>query len=181
MRNFSLAAVSHSAMFLHCTKRGPHGGHMQRRKFLTFLGGAAAWPFAARAQKPAMPVIGFLNSGLSHGYTVALTGFKQGLKDRGYIEGQNVAIEYRWAEGKNERLPALAAELVGRKVAVMAVNTAALLPATKATKTIPIVFVSSVDPVKLGVVASLQPTGRKRHRRDKPECRCRFEAAGIAA
>lgn len=132
---------------------------MRRREFISFIGSAvAAWPLAVRAQQP-IPVVGFLNSGLSAGYTVATSGFKQGLKDGGYVEGQNVAIEYRWAEGKDERLPALAADLVARKVAVMAVNTAALLPATKATKTIPIVFVSSVDPVKLGVVASLNRPG----------------------
>ena len=132
---------------------------MRRREFIKAIAGSAvAWPLAARAQQP-VPVIGFLNSGLSGGYTVATSGFKQGLKDGGYVEGQNVAIEYRWAEGKNERLPALAAELVARKVAVMVVNTAALLPATKATKTIPIVFISSVDPVKLGAVASLNRPG----------------------
>lgn len=132
---------------------------MRRREFISFIGSAvAAWPLAARAQQP-MPVIGFLNSGLSAGYTAATSGFKQGLKEGGYIAGQNVAIEYRWAEGKDELLPALAADLVARKVAVMCVNTAALLPATKATKTIPIVFVSSVDPVKLEVVASLNRPG----------------------
>ena len=132
---------------------------MRRREFISFIGSAvAAWPLAARAQQP-MPVIGFLNSGLSAGYTVATSGFKEGLKDGGHVEGQNVAIEYRWAEGKYERLPALAADLVARKVAVMVVNTAALLPATKATKTIPIVFITSVDPVEQRVVASLNRPG----------------------
>jgi len=132
---------------------------MRRREFISFIGSAAAaWPLVARAQQPT-PVVGFLNSGLSAGYAVATNGFKQGLKDGGYVEGQNVAIEYRWAEGKYERLPALAADLVARKVAVMVVNTAALLPATKATKTIPIVFITSVDPVEQRVVASLNRPG----------------------
>jgi putative ABC transport system substrate-binding protein len=132
---------------------------MRRQEFISFIGSAvAAWPLAARAQQP-MPVIGFLNSGLSAGYTVATSGFKEGLKDGGHVEGQNVAIEYRWAEGKYERLPTLAADLIARKVAVMVVNSAALLPATKATKTIPIVFTTSLDPVRLGVVASLNRPG----------------------
>jgi putative ABC transport system substrate-binding protein len=134
---------------------------MKRREFIKVIVGSTTtvWPLAVRAQQPTMPVIGFLNSGLSNGYVVATSGFKQGLKDGGYVEGQNVAIEYRWAEGKNERLPGLAADLVARKVALMMVNTAGLLPATKATKTIPIVFATSVDPVKLGVVVSLSRPG----------------------
>jgi ABC-type uncharacterized transport system substrate-binding protein len=132
---------------------------MHRRDFIKGVAGTAVtWPHVARAQQP-MPVIGFLNSGLSAGYAIATSGFKRGLKDGGYVEGQNVTIEYRWAEGEYERLPALAADLVTRKVAVMFVNTAALLPAIEATKTIPIVFITSADPVQLGVVASLNRPG----------------------
>jgi putative ABC transport system substrate-binding protein len=133
---------------------------MRRRDFIRVIAvSAAGWPMAARAQQSVMPIIGFLNGGSSDGYVAQVAGFRQGLKEGGYVDGQNVKIEYRWADDLYDRLPAMAMDLVRHEVTAIVANTPAVRAAQAATKTIPIVFITGVDPVAFGLVASLNRPG----------------------
>jgi putative ABC transport system substrate-binding protein len=134
---------------------------MRRREFVTYVGGAVAWPLVARAQQPAMPVVAFINGGLANAEPGRVAAFRKGLSETGYIEDQNVRVEYHWLEGHYERIPALLTEIIDRHVAVIATPafTSAALAAKAATATIPIVFSVGEDPVALGLVVSLAHPG----------------------
>src|SRR6516165_8296617 len=134
---------------------------MERREFISILGSAAAWPLVVRAQQAAMPVIGYLSGATLETMREPVAAFHRGLADAGFAEGRNVAVEYRWAEGHNDRLPALSMDLVRRGVAVIVVasSTPGALAAKAATQTIPIIFQIGTDPVKVGPVASLARPG----------------------
>jgi putative ABC transport system substrate-binding protein len=159
----------------------PRGEAVRRREFIkVFVGTATAWPLTARAQQP-RAVIGFLSSVSPDAYSDRLCALRQGLKEVGYVEGQNVQIEYRWAEGRNDQLASLAAELVRQQVAVIvaAGGTPSALAAKAATATIPIVFAIAVDPVEIGLVTSVNPRGQP-DGRDQFECGNRTKAVGAA-
>jgi putative tryptophan/tyrosine transport system substrate-binding protein len=132
---------------------------VKRREFITLLGSAVAWPFAARAQHPAVPVVGFLRSASLADSTYLVTAFRQGLKEMGFVEGQNVAVEYRYADNQLDRLPNMAAELIRRPVGVLVCNNYAALAAKAVTTTVPIVFASGTDPVRDGLVDSFNRPG----------------------
>jgi putative ABC transport system substrate-binding protein len=133
---------------------------MKRREFITLVGGAAVWSLAARAQQPGMPVVGFLSGASSNTYQPFVTAFKEGLKQTDYVEGHNVAIEYRWVEGQFDQLPKLAADLVDhRPTVLMASGNYAAVAAKTATTTIPIVFTGGVDPIRIGLIASFNRPG----------------------
>ena len=157
---------------------------MRRREFIKVIGGGvAAWPLLASAQQSTMPVIGYIGTGSRESDAFRLPAFHQGLTESGYVEGRNVTIEYRWAEGHNDRLATLAADLVRRHVSVIAVpaSTPGALAAKAATSTIPVVFYIGLDPVALGLVTQSEPAGRQPHGRDWLERDGRAEAAAVAA
>lgn len=134
--------------------------YIGRREFIAVIGGAAAWPLTARAQQPAMPVIGYFSAATADGYSDSLHALRQGFKESGYVEGENLAIEYRWADNQPNRLPVLVSDLVRRRVnVIVAASAPASVASAKATTTIPIVFLVPEDPVRLGLVASLSRPG----------------------